>query len=126
MQITELLYPLIIQNLLTRIKEAKCGQESCAITKIFLSNTFSIKQRSVQQFAISSVSAALYQVTKQKFKERTNMLSMKSILSLTFVVLLIFTISSSVDAAFKKLPLNGSMFGKRGTSIGEFSIIFWF
>ncbi|CRL03065.1 CLUMA_CG016370, isoform A [Clunio marinus] len=45
------------------------------------------------------------------------MMSIKSIISLTFVVLLIFTISSSVDAAFKKLPMNGSMFGKRGTSI---------
>lgn len=46
------------------------------------------------------------------------MLSMKSILSITFAVLLIFTISSSVEG-FKKLPLNGSMFGKRGTSIGK-------
>lgn len=49
------------------------------------------------------------------------MMSIKSVLSLTFVVLLIFTISSSVDA-FKKLPMNGSMFGKRGTSIGEFIV----
>lgn len=48
-------------------------------------------------------------------------MSIKSVLSLTFVVLLIFTISSSVDA-FKKLPMNGSMFGKRGTSIGEFIV----
>ena len=47
------------------------------------------------------------------------MLSIKTVLSITFVVLFIFAISSSVDAAFKKLPLNGSMFGKRGTSIGE-------
>jgi hypothetical protein len=46
------------------------------------------------------------------------MLSIKSIISITFAVLLIFTISSSVDA-FKKLPMNGSMFGKRGTSIGN-------
>lgn len=47
------------------------------------------------------------------------MFSMKTVLSMTFVVLLVFTIASSVDAAFKKLPLNGSMFGKRGTSIGK-------
>lgn len=46
-------------------------------------------------------------------------MSIKSILSITFVVLLIFTISSSVEG-FKKLPLNGSMFGKRGTSIGNY------
>lgn len=41
------------------------------------------------------------------------------ICSIAFITLVIFTISSSVDAAYKKLPLNGSMFGKRGTSIGE-------
>jgi hypothetical protein len=28
-------------------------------------------------------------------------------------------ISTNVDAAYKKLPLNGSMFGKRGTSVGK-------
>ncbi|KAG5677312.1 hypothetical protein PVAND_007081 [Polypedilum vanderplanki] len=45
------------------------------------------------------------------------MFSIRIICSVAFVVLMIFTISSSVDAAFKKLPLNGSMFGKRGTSV---------
>jgi hypothetical protein len=47
------------------------------------------------------------------------MSSLKLICSFAFVILFIFAISSSVDAAYKKLPLNGSMFGKRGTSIGK-------
>lgn len=53
------------------------------------------------------------------------MSSLKLICSFAFVILIIFAISSSVDAAYKKLPLNGSMFGKRGTSIGKI-IIFLF
>jgi hypothetical protein len=49
------------------------------------------------------------------------MFSLRFVCAIAFVVLMIFTISSSVDAAYKKLPLNGSMFGKRndrGTTIG--------
>ncbi|KAL7048268.1 hypothetical protein ACKWTF_003293 [Chironomus riparius] len=42
------------------------------------------------------------------------MLSMRLICFLAFIVLMI---STNVDAAYKKLPLNGSMFGKRGTSV---------
>lgn len=56
------------------------------------------------------------------------MSSMKVLVSFALVALVIFTISSSVDAAYKKLPLNGSMFGKRnngGTNIGKINITFY-
>lgn len=49
------------------------------------------------------------------------MFSLKSFCAILLIGTLLICISQQVDAAFKKLPLNGSMFGKRtsGTSYGE-------
>lgn len=94
------------------------SSRSCA--RILPQRSFRIKRQSMQQIAISLIHSFILDNSKatKSDKKTSNMLSIKSIISITFAVLLIFTISSSVDA-FKKLPMNGSMFGKRGTSIGN-------
>lgn len=48
------------------------------------------------------------------------MFSMKSIVSAMFAVILIFAFTHSAEGAMKKPPFNGSMFGKRGTSVGKY------
>lgn len=91
---------------------------------------FHINNALILQIVISFLSQF---VLKHSYKsQHTNkkinikkMSSLKLICSFAFVILLILTISCSVDAAYKKLPLNGSMFGKRGTSsIGKTKVNF--
>jgi hypothetical protein len=51
-------------------------------------------------------------------------MSLKSFIAILLIAIAIISISQ-VDAAYKKLPLNGSMFGKRtngGTSFGIITI----
>lgn len=77
----------------------------------------------LQEFIISYQSSIkVLKVSLETIKTNSfqyKMFTMKSFVSAMFAIILIIAFTHSAEGAMKKPPFNGSMFGKRGTSVGK-------